>query len=875
MTGASRALIQAHVAEVLEKVPNAQVIGLQADPAWTGPATLEVAGRKVSVAGCVSSLAVRAAIAEHSGDGPLVILTDLDVSELGAEVRAKLAKHRLVALNQWQAALSLFRATRLDPRLAGRHTLAEGLIELAPPGGYAPAGAGFLDLATVRRAVIARLFGADAVEGSLGTLLRSLDDQATVGTVERAPEEVRAEAMAGLHERLGSVVDLLAAAAARGTLSQLSALGLACRAVFSPLTAGEALPAAIRLEAFLGKDISSEAALVLADAAEATVTDRQDPRRRRAEDILKEVDALQFAWASSVLPAGFDARLRRFGTALERALAKGAPGPKQLAELERAATEVRAHREAAGQPRRPVAVQMAVRLARRLAVGDTREADGFVDAVESYVADGGFTDWARATLIEGDTDEALVAGYARLARLTAESRRVEDERFAKLLANWAPAAATTERAVLIEDLLDVIVRPLVAGGAKVLLVVLDGMSHVVFRALLADLAARGWAELGQGDGGRRPAVIAAFPTVTEVCRTSLLAGRLLAGSQVDEKLQFPLALPGARLFHKNDLLAGAGAALPAAVLEALDQASGADVVGVVINAIDDHLLKGDQVRVDWTADTVSPLSWVLQEGAGRIVVLTADHGHVPETGTTARVGDAGERWRTLEAGPVRDDEVELTGPRVLLGAGHVVAPWVDDVRYSASKRQGYHGGASPREVVVPLAVLTNGMPPPQGWMDVPTVRPAWWQAAAESNEATAVAPRSPQGPPVPPVLPAKKAGATPSLFDQSEPDTTDWITHLQSTALYRAQRERFSRRVPPDDRVRAALVALAARGGTLPVGALAEAVGTSALRIGGLMAGLGDLLNVDGYLVVRTEAATGAAVLDLSLLRAQFGLDTP
>jgi hypothetical protein len=403
-------------------------------------------------------------------------------------------------------------------------------------------------------------------------------------------------------------------------------------------------------------------------------------------------------------------------------------------------------------------------------------------------------------------------------------------------------------------------------------VVLDGMSHAVFRALLADLALRGWAELGQGEGGRRPAVIAAFPTVTEVCRTSLLAGRLLAGSQLDEKLQFPLALPGARLFHKNDLVAGAGAALPSPVLEVLDPASGPAVVGVVINAIDDHLLKGDQVRVDWTADTVSPLAAVLREGAGRTVVLTADHGHVLESGTTARVGDAGERWRTLAAGPVVDDEVELVGPRVVLGEGHIVAPWVDDVRYSASKRHGYHGGASPREVVVPLAVLTNGLAAPEGWIDVPAVRPAWWDAAHDTvPEPVTAAPvvRETKGRGTP------KPSATPSLFEPVAAGVEDWIDRLQASALYRAQREQFSRRVPPDDRVRVALVALASRGGTLPLRVLAEAVGTSALRVGGLMAGLGDLLNVDGYQVVRTDPGTESAVLDLGLLRTQFGLDSP
>lgn len=44
------------------------------------------------------------------------------------------------------------------------------------------------------------------------------------------------------------------------------------------------------------------------------------------------------------------------------------------------------------------------------------------------------------------------------------------------------------------------------------------------------------------------------------------------------------------------------------------------------------------------------------------------------------------------------------------GSTTVVMPWSEKVRYSG-KRDGYHGGASPAEVVVPIAVLVAGQPP--------------------------------------------------------------------------------------------------------------------------------------------------------------------
>jgi hypothetical protein len=45
------------------------------------------------------------------------------------------------------------------------------------------------------------------------------------------------------------------------------------------------------------------------------------------------------------------------------------------------------------------------------------------------------------------------------------------------------------------------------------------------------------------------------------------------------------------------------------------------VVGVVINAIDDHLTRGDQIQVDWTLDSVLPLRQLLNVAAacGRTV----------------------------------------------------------------------------------------------------------------------------------------------------------------------------------------------------------------------------------------------------------------
>ena len=48
----------------------------------------------------------------------------------------------------------------------------------------------------------------------------------------------------------------------------------------------------------------------------------------------------------------------------------------------------------------------------------------------------------------------------------------------------------------------------------------------------------------------------------------------------------------------------------------------------------------------------------------------------------------------------------------------VVMPWSEKVRY-ASRKNGYHGGATPQEVVVPLCVFSTS-PCLEGWRARPT-----------------------------------------------------------------------------------------------------------------------------------------------------------
>src|SRR3546814_13264787 len=121
------------------------------------------------------------------------------------------------------------------------------------------------------------------------------------------------------------------------------------------------------------------------------------------------------------------------------------------------------------------------------------------------------------------------------------------------------------------------------------------------------------------------ALLATLPSVTECSRASLLSGRLTRGLANHEKQAFrnheglkraskaakpPLLLHKAGLEQSHQLTAEASSAIADTEQR---------IVGVVINAIDDALAKSEQVRIDWTMESIPLLTEVLEHArrAGR------------------------------------------------------------------------------------------------------------------------------------------------------------------------------------------------------------------------------------------------------------------
>ncbi len=119
------------------------------------------------------------------------------------------------------------------------------------------------------------------------------------------------------------------------------------------------------------------------------------------------------------------------------------------------------------------------------------------------------------------------------------------------------------------------------------------------------------------------------------------------------------------LYHKRDLTASSRGALASEVRQSI-LSQKHKVVGVVINAIDDRWRNAQQMRDTWTVEAIRPLGSLLQAAreAGRIVILTSNHGHVGHRhGPSTAFPDAGERWRP-ESDPVGPGEVLVQGRRV-------------------------------------------------------------------------------------------------------------------------------------------------------------------------------------------------------------------
>ena len=837
---------------------------------WPWPEFIERRGKQFRIAWCESALEAREALAEieEAADARLLLITNLEDSVLGADVVARFPRGRLMAANRWDALRAAFSARDLDPRLRGQDWLSDLLLERPPVAGYPPVPGGVLDLDTAWRFCLEHAIGLPDARADVAALLTWTAGEGNLDRFEVLPQATRDKILEKVASEGGSAAALVARAISAGHGADALAIGLVCGVIFAPAGPSDSLrDAAVRLEpAFGGSKVAPDAGSMLADAAGRVIArlDGLSVQRHqtRAYVWLETVRAAEHAGLSCALAAGLEARIVAAAEAIAQATEFG--GTQGLASAARLVRLALDHERAGDHRIRLERLGMAARLSRWLS-GKRKTISGFGSAARAYAEEGGYVDWARSLLRAGDGVPAVAAAYARLRELAGIRREEENSAFADLLCEWNAGGAGGNEALPIERVLDSIVAPL-AADASVLLLVLDGLSFAVARPLVADIGRQGWIELSPAGRASPPPLVAALPTVTEVSRASLLSGRLVRGEAAAERVAFGVhqrlremsrAGKPPLLFHKADL--GAGPELDERIRSALTDA-GQKVVGIVHNAVDAQLAGSDQIEVLWSAEILRQLAPVLRAAreAGRLIILTGDHGHVLDAGTIHVQAGPGERWRS--GGQARHGEIEVRDGRVISpdGTRRAVLAWSERLRY-ASKRSGYHGGASPQEVMVPLAVLTSGAAP-LDWVEAPPAEPAWWGEGEAPPAVTSVAPASS----------GRHRDTRQLRLFEATPAADAWIDALLASTTYIAQRGLAGRGAPDDPVVRALVAALATRGGRLSRIALAQALQLPAFRASGLVNAARRVLNVDQAQVLSIDATTDEVVLDVRLLRLQF-----
>ncbi len=880
LTVPARNQIAAQIEAVLEREPEARYIAIRSGRQTSWPEVLSVRNRAFRLQWCDSALGLRQTLseAETGGVEGLVLLTSLTDRDLGSDVIARLSRGRVFQVESWDMVGRLFQARELDSRLANRNWMATLLLENAPPGGYPPVPGGFLNLETAWSHVLEASLGLSDGRPDAVTLLRWSMTPDGFERYRGLSDAARAQVAEWIAECAGPVGTLVMACVAAGHGLDALPIGLVCGVVFAQTQEAHAerAAAAVRLERFTGdRRILPEAGSRWAEAAAWVARNMEfeavRPFLDRADGLLQELHLGGYARWSEVLPSGFEARLSAFGQALSAFLAERPES--SLNEVERGAKSALSHDLGHAATVRSERVQMALRLARWLA-GHRDTPTGFGALAQAYAQEGAFVDWARLKLQGGDELAALSLAYQALSDAVRERRETLNRKFAEALKVWNSDGSAADDCVPIERVLERAVGPL-ARQTHLLLLVVDGLSFPIFRELCGDLERHGWSEFIPANAESAPVGIAALPTVTEISRASLLSGQLTAGAAGFEKSAFAAhpalvsaAKPSGRpvLFHKGEL--GDALGLSQEIREAVGGRE-RRIVAVVYNAVDDHLSGSDQLHRRWSLDELRLLKPLLHEAraAGRALLVTADHGHMIDEKTRQRASPNGDRWRS-HAGPLAPDEILLEGGRVRTptGANRVVCAWSERLRYSA-KKNGYHGGASPQEVVVPLSVFLPPGVELEGWKPAPPAQPEWWEDRLAAPKPQPV-PRPPQARPK-----RSKPQGQRELFQGAEPEgRPDWIGTLLSTTTYQQQRQLAARVAPQDEDMRRLLEALDGRGGKLSKGALAQRLGLPLVRVSGFVNAARRVLNVDQSPVLSLEETSGVVELNRELLELQFQL---
>ena len=716
----SEVQLRTTVSRLLTNYPEARLFGFYSSSGYKGSASLEIQGCPFEVVEVRSPLHFhQLAWQSESADCRFICLCP-QRDWVDQDLKDRLARRDILAADPWEAVLELFRAQQTDPMLRRDSVLATWALESLPLQGYPVAVGGILT---------AELFWNSLLEVRLGLnndcydpaqLLTQAGQRWQDSPIPNADTSFVQRSADWLHLRGGDLVrELLLLLNRRGPLETL-ALGIICEVLYLGPQSAPCLQAQGRLELFFAgrpwsEKLGSQFGHLLRQLSPAgDVAPEWLPAvLESARDLLVQIRAEELAAHSLILQPGWDGHLTRVAEAMTP-LAKAKPE-----NVQEALSKAGRHRLAVEHEAELSRAKMALRLLRYVRTPEAAAPSSLGPATQSYLDELSWVDRARQRLNEGAPQPALARAFRALLDEVLTRRERFSQSFASLL------TGNLSEVTPVESFLTEVAAPL-AADRRLLILVMDGCSQAVLLELLKSLELQDWV-LYQPEKPELVRVLSALPSVTEVARTSLLSGELAQGHAPNEKeaLRRHPSLRAAcrkdyppQIFHKKDLT-------EPAVYERI-RSEDYKVVAVVVNSIDDTLSKDEQLQLHWSSQLIAPLEGLLHAARfrQRLVLLVSDHGHVLDQGTRdlPSAGGAGNRWQPGDT--PQEGAIVVKGGRLQLAESARLL-WTESIRYGPKKR-GYHGGASPQEMVCACALLGAPGQKVPGWREGRRPAPTWW-----------------------------------------------------------------------------------------------------------------------------------------------------
>ncbi|MEO1088859.1 MAG: hypothetical protein AAFY88_31920, partial [Acidobacteriota bacterium] len=200
---------------------------------------------------------------------------------------------------------------------------------------------------------------------------------------------------------------------------------------------------------------------------------------------------------------------------------------------------------------------------------------------------------------------------------------------------------------------------------------------------------------------------------------------------------------------------------------------------------------------------------------------------------------------------------------------------------------GYHGGLTPQELLVPIAVFSKSVDALEGWRHAQGTLPDWWEPKTPIDTppetSTDARPESPKRRPrrsenagqakLFPSSPSESVEPANRVVGQRQDsdESADRWSALFTSEMWQSQTSGLTMAVP-EVRVRRVLDLLTDHGGRLSLEAACRALNIGQPRLRSTVTQLQRLLNVDAYAIFDLDEAAGELRLDRGLLDEQFEL---